>query len=154
MKKYHLYRETLLPTSIENAFDFFSNPYNLQEITPDDMDFKVLNTDLPLKIKEGLKIDYIVKPLLGIPLKWQTLILNVKEPYFFVDEQIKGPYAYWHHEHRFIKQGELTLMIDDLTYCMPLGILGRMAHLIVVKSKLNHIFNYRTEKILSLFISE
>ena len=151
MKTYELYRETVLPISLLEAWDFFSNPFNLAKITPDDMGFKVVSKNLPKQIHNGLMIQYIVKPLAGIPLKWVSQISAVNAPYMFVDEQLKGSYAYWHHEHTFEEFEGKVLMKDKVIYAVPLGILGRIANTLIVRNKLEHIFNYRTTKILELF---
>lgn len=151
MKTYELYRETVLPISLLEAWDFFSNPFNLAKITPNDMGFKVVSKNLPKQVHNGLMIQYIVKPLAGIPLKWVSQISAVNAPYMFVDEQLKGPYAYWHHEHTFEEFEGKVLMKDKVIYAVPLGILGRIANTLIVRNKLEHIFNYRTTKILELF---
>lgn len=154
MKKYELYRETILPISMLEAWDFFSNPSNLSKITPAEMDFKVVTKDLPKHIHNGLTIDYVVKPLAGVPLKWLSQISSVNAPHSFVDEQLKGPYAYWHHEHIFEEKGGKVLMKDKVTYAVPFGVLGRVANTLIVRKKLEDIFDYRTEKILSIFKSD
>jgi ligand-binding SRPBCC domain-containing protein len=151
MKTYELYRETVLPISLLEAWDFFSNPFNLAKITPSDMGFKVVSKNLPQQIHNGLTIQYIVKPLAGIPLKWVSQISAVNAPYMFVDEQLKGPYAYWHHEHTFEEFDGKVLMKDKVIYAIPLGFLGRIANKLIVRNKLEHIFNYRTTQILKLF---
>lgn len=151
MKKYELYRETVLPISMLEAWDFFSNPVNLSKITPAEMSFKVISKDLPKQIYNGLVIKYLVKPLAGIPLKWVSQISSVNAPYMFVDEQLKGPYAYWHHEHTFEEKGGKVLMKDKVTYSVPFGIFGQLANKLIVKGKLDEIFDYRTKIILEIF---
>ncbi|WP_199118030.1 SRPBCC family protein [Pedobacter sp. ASV28] len=151
MKKYELYRETLLPVNIDEAWQFFSNPYNLAEITPKEMDFKVVTKELPSEIHSGLTILYTVKPLANVPLKWLSKIREVEAPYRFVDEQLKGPYAYWYHEHTFEEKEGLTVMKDKITYAVPMGWLGQLANTLLVRRKLEQIFDYRSQKILKLF---
>lgn len=151
MKKYELYRETTLPITMLEAWDFFSNPVNLSKITPEEMSFKVVSKDLPNQIYNGLIIEYVVKPLAGIPLKWVSQISSVNAPYMFVDEQLKGPYTYWHHEHTFEEKNGWVLMIDKVTYSVPFGIFGQLANRLIVKSKLEEIFDYRTKVIVEIF---
>ena len=151
MKKYELYRESTLPITLQQAWDFFSNPKNLSRITPEEMDFTVISKDLPTQICDGLEIEYIVRPLLGIPLRWKSKIKAVNAPFMFADEQLKGPYSYWYHEHRFEEIEGGVLMKDKVTYAVPFGWLGRIANTILVKRKLAQIFDFRTEKILTLF---
>ena len=151
MKKYELYRETVLPITMLAAWDFFSNPANLSKITPAEMDFKVVSKDLPTHIHNGLVIEYVVRPLAGVPLKWLSQISSVNAPHSFVDEQLKGPYAYWHHEHTFEEKDGKVLMKDKVTYAVPFCIIGQLANKLIVKSKLAEIFDYRTKMILEIF---
>lgn len=147
---YQLKRTQFVKTDLQTCWDFFSSPKNLKVITPDYMGFDVL-VELPEKMYEGLMIEYTVKPLLGIPMKWITEIKYVHDKQFFVDEQRKGPYKIWHHEHHFKVVDGGVEMTDIVSYEMPLRLLGRLAHPIVVKKKLEEIFDYRFKKVDELF---
>lgn len=141
--KFQLYREQQLNCDIETAWEFFSNPHNLSKITPKDMNFVVL-TDLPsTKIYEGMEIDYTVSPLLKIPMKWKTRITQVDELKSFTDFQLKGPYKLWNHFHEFIPNENGVLAKDTVDYELPLGFLGKIAHSLFVRSKLESIFKHR-----------
>lgn len=139
---YQLKRTQFIKTDLKTAWDFFSSPGNLKKITPEYMGFDV-KTELPDKMYEGLMIEYTVKPLLGIPMNWITEIKTVKELEFFVDEQRKGPYKIWHHEHHFKEVDGGVEMTDIVSYELPLGILGRIMHPFVVQKKLEEIFDFR-----------
>ena len=139
---YQLKRKQIIKTDLKSAWDFFSSPLNLKKITPDYMCFDV-KTELPEKMYEGLMIEYTVKPLLGIPMNWITEIKTVKELEFFVDEQRKGPYKIWHHEHHFKEVEGGVEMIDIVSYELPLGFFGKIMHPILVRKKLEEIFDYR-----------
>ena len=147
---YQLKRTQFVKTDLQTCWDFFSSPKNLKEITPEYMGFDVL-VELPEKLYEGLMIEYIVRPLLGIPMKWITEIKYVHDKQFFVDEQRKGPYKIWHHEHHFKEVEGGVEMTDIVSYEIPLGILGRIAHPIIVKKKLEEIFDYRFKRVDELF---
>jgi ligand-binding SRPBCC domain-containing protein len=147
---YVLERTQSVPVSVEKAWDFFSSPKNLQVITPDYLGFEILS-DLPESMYEGLFIRYNVRPLLGIPLEWVTEITHIKDHEFFIDEQRKGPYKIWHHEHHFEAFDGGVRMFDRVSYELPMGLLGRMAHPILVKGKLEEIFAYRFKKVEELF---
>lgn len=114
------------------------------------MNFKV-KTEQPKRMYEGLIIAYTVSPILGIPLKWVTEIKYVHENKFFVDEQRFGPYAMWHHEHHFEQTENGILMTDIVSYQLPLGILGRLAHVLFVKRQLEGIFDYRLKVVDEIF---
>ena len=147
---YQLKRTQFIKTDLKTAWDFFSSPGNLKKITPQYMGFDV-RTELPEKMYEGLMIEYTVKPLLGIPMNWITEIKTVKDLHFFVDEQRKGPYKIWHHEHHFkVKDGGVE-MTDIVSYELPLGILGRVMHPFVVQKKLEEIFDFRFKAVEELF---
>lgn len=147
---YELNKVQNLPIPVEEAWEFFSSPKNLAVITPKEMGFNI-KSKIPEKMYSGLLIDYTVKPLLGIPLPWQTEILEVDEFKSFVDNQNKGPYKLWHHTHLFEKIEGGVKMTDIVKYELPLGFLGTIAHGVFVKNKLEHIFNYRFNKVEELF---
>ena len=146
MKIYQYKNEQFLPIPITKAWDFFSNPNNLLDITPPWLNF-VIKSELPEKMYPGMLIQYRVYPVLGIPNNWITEITHVNEPEFFVDEQRFGPYKFWHHQHIFIAINEGVLMKDIVSYALPLGFLGRLSNSFLVKKKISEIFVYR-ERIL------
>lgn len=149
--KHRLYREQQLNCDIETAWDFFSSPKNLSKITPKDMGFTVLSDYNSEQITEGMVIDYIVSPLLKVPLKWRTRITHVEPNISFTDFQEKGPYKYWNHFHEFIPNKDGVLMKDTVDYELPFGFLGKIAHLLFVKKKLAHIFDFRYSVLEKLF---
>lgn len=150
MKIYRLHTTQKLPIGIDKAWDFFSDPKNLKIITPDYMGFNTLSGD-DRKMFPGQIIQYIVKPVMGIPVKWVTEITHVQDKYYFVDEQRFGPYSLWHHKH-FFKEIEGGIEMEDIVdYKLPFGILGQLLHPFLVKPKLQQIFDYRSEKLKSLF---
>lgn len=141
--KHQLYREQQLNCDIETAWKFFSAANNLSKITPKDMNFIVLSKFENDEIYEGMIIDYFVSPLFGIKMKWQTEIIHVDFLKSFTDFQKKGPYRLWHHFHEFIENEKGVLMKDTVDYELPLGFLGDIAHSILVKKKVEDIFDYR-----------
>lgn len=150
MKLYQLKATQKLPISLEEAWGFLSDPRNLKTITPDYMSFDILTSEVT-QMYAGQIIHYIVTPVAGIKSKWVTEITHVKDNQYFVDEQRFGPYALWHHKH-FIEPIEGgVLMTDIIDYKLPMGILGQIAHPILVKPKLKEIFSYRAEKLEKLF---
>ncbi|AQW96721.1 SRPBCC family protein [Elizabethkingia anophelis] len=141
--RYHLYREQQLNCNIEEVWDFFSSPLNLSKITPKDMKFTVLSDLKNTPIYEGMEIDYLVSPVLGIPLKWKTMITQVNYQKSFTDLQAKGPYRYWNHYHEFIENDKGVLMKDSVDYELPFGFLGKLAHSLFVHKRLKSIFEFR-----------
>jgi len=149
--RYKLYREQQLTCDIYTAWDFFSSPINLAEITPKNMGFVVVSDSHGNEIVEDMIIEYLVSPILRIPLRWKTRITQVEKYVSFTDFQVKGPYKYWNHFHEFIPNESGVLMKDTVDYELPLGILGTIAHSIFVKRKLASIFNYRYRVLEELF---
>ncbi|GAB5399997.1 MAG: SRPBCC family protein [Aureisphaera sp.] len=150
MKIYTLHSKQNLPISTKEAWDFLSDPKNLKTITPDYMGFEILSgSDRPMYA--GQIIQYIVTPVLGIKTKWVTEITHVNDGNYFVDEQRFGPYSLWHHKH-FIKEIDGGVEMEDIVdYKIPFGFLGRLMHPLLVKPKLNEIFEYRKNKLVELF---
>ncbi len=146
-----LHRTTVLHTTPQKAWAFFSDPRNLARITPPEVGFQVVS-EVPEHIYAGLMIEYRVRPLLGIPLKWLTEITQVREGEYFVDEQRRGPYALWHHEHWFHPQPDGRVEIEDrVTYAPPLGLLGTLVHPWLVRPRLDRIFAHREKVMAELF---
>ncbi len=145
-----LYTKQKLPISVDEAWEFFSNPRNLKTITPDYMGFNILSgADRPMF--PGQLIQYIVTPVAGIKTNWVTEITHVREKEYFVDEQRFGPYALWHHKH-FIKPIPGGIEMEDIVdYKLPFGFIGNLMHPVVVKPKLKEIFSFRRIKLLALF---
>lgn len=150
MKIYTLHSKQNLPISLEEAWEFLSNPKNLKTITPPYMGFKTLSGD-DREMFAGQIIQYIVTPVLGIPMKWVTEIAHVQDKKYFVDEQRFGPYALWHHKH-FLKEIPGGVEMEDIVdYKVPMGILGQLVHPFLVAPKLKEIFDFRTKKLIELF---
>ena len=146
MKVDHLHVRQLLPISLEEAWEFFSNPKNLDRITPDDMGFEIVSEPTD-ETYEGQIIEYRVSPLLGIPLKWVTEITAFEPMQRFVDEMRVGPYGLWRHEHTFQEVEGGVMMEDILDYGYLGGAIGAMIQRPIVKPRVEGIFKYR-EKIL------
>lgn len=152
MKTYTLERKLFLPISIDAAWEFFSNPHNLKNITPPSMDFHV-RSNPPDEMYAGMIIEYTVKTLLGVPVRWITEISHVRKPFFFVDEQRFGPYRFWHHQHRFVEAEGGVEMTDIVTYALPFGIIGSLVRHMIVKQRLQTIFSYRHDVLKKIFSS-
>ncbi len=139
-----------LPISLGEAWTFFSNPNNLKLITPDYMEFHI-QSGANRSMYAGQIIEYIVTPLFGIKTKWVTEITHIVYQKYFVDEQRLGPYSLWHHKHFFNEIEDGVEMEDLLHYKLPYGFLGQFFHPILVKPKLNEIFEYRKNKLIEIF---
>lgn len=151
---YQLHTKQQLNCDLDTAWDFFSSPHNLSKITHKEMKFNVLTKLSEEPIYEGMVIDYKVVPLLGIPMKWRTKITQVNPKVSFTDFQEKGPYKLWNHFHEFIPNEDGVLMKDTVDYELPFGILGNITHSLLVKQKVQSIFDYRYEVLEQLFNSK
>jgi ligand-binding SRPBCC domain-containing protein len=131
----------------KEVFALFAKAENLVHITPPQLEFTFL-TDIPIEMRRGARIDYRLK-LFRIPIIWQTLITRWEPPYQFVDEQIKGPYAMWVHQHTFHKDGKTTIVEDKVNYRLPFSPLGEIAAPLV-RRQLDHIFRHREQAVRSI----
>tara|TARA_B100000029_G_scaffold387444_1_gene383451 strand:+ start:93 stop:557 length:465 start_codon:yes stop_codon:yes gene_type:complete len=145
-----LFYSQKLPISLDEAWDFLSSPNNLKLITPESMNFKIIDWDKK-KAYPGQIIQYTVSPVLGIKIKWVTEITQVIRNSYFIDEQRFGPYSFWHHKH-FIKEIDNGILMDDVIhYKIPFGLIGKILNKIYVKNKLDKIFKYRENKLNEIF---
>jgi ligand-binding SRPBCC domain-containing protein len=147
-KEYRLSRSLSIARPLGEVFAFFSNAANLEVITPPFLRFRIV-TPQPVEMRAGARIDYRLS-LWGVPLRWRTLITCYEPDARFIDEQQAGPYAYWHHLHEFEAEGDGTRMRDEVTYRLPFGPLGSLAHALVVERQLRTIFDYRERAIPGL----
>ena len=140
-----------IPVSLDIAWNYFSNPANLQAITPENMGFKVISKHHGDIMYAGQIIEYKVRPVLNIPIYWMTEITQVKDKEYFIDEQRFGPYTLWHHQHHFKAIEGGVEMTDIVHYKNPFWIFGNIANALFVKNKLKQIFDYRYKKVEALF---
>jgi ligand-binding SRPBCC domain-containing protein len=130
----------------EEVFPFFANARNLELITPPLVRFAVLTPD-PIEMRVGLRIDYRLR-VRGLPLHWQSEITAWEPPQRFVDEQCRGPYRVWIHEHTFEEHDGGTLALDRVRYAVP-G--GGLIDRLVVRPQLRRIFAYRQTRLGEIF---
>ena len=149
MKYFQINKTQFIEKPIDVVFSFFSKPENLEKITPQYLHFEILN-DSPIHMKEGLVINYKMK-IRKIPVKWSSVIKSYNPPFSFIDEQIKGPYAFWYHEHKFIKEKGGTRVDDCIKYKIPFGFFGRLVNKLWVANDLEEIFNFRKNTINDIF---
>ena len=138
MKTFTLTNELWLPHQPQDVFPFFADAFNLERLTPPSLGFQVL-TPPPIEMKVGTLIDYRVR-LRGVPMRWQSEITEWEPPHRFVDEQLRGPYRLWVHEHTFTAQDGGTIAKDTVRYAV-LG--GAIVQRLFVASELKRIFQYR-----------
>jgi ligand-binding SRPBCC domain-containing protein len=149
MAAHELVHEQRVAAPRDEVFAFFARPENLAVITPPWLGFTIL-TPSPVPMRTGALIDYQIS-LGPLPLHWRTLITEHAPPFRFVDEQLAGPYSFWHHTHEFEVADGGTLIRDRVRYVLPLGALGRLVHALVVRRQLASIFRHRERVIADLF---
>lgn len=152
MRVYTLQREQWVAAPLHGIFPFFAQPENLALITPPGLRFRLL-TPSPVEMEYGRIIDYTIR-VMGLPVRWRTLITRYEPPRCFVDEQISGPYSFWHHTHRFEPRDGGTMLYDEVRYALPMALIGpagRLAHALYVRPCLERIFDYRERVFTGLF---
>ena len=130
---------------LEETFAFFEKPENLARLTPDDLSFELRTDDRAMR--RGLVIEYRIRPLVGIPVGWTSVIDEYVPNQRFSDVQLRGPYRRWRHVHGFSAVDGGTLVTDDVTYELPFGPLGRLVNRFLVRPRLEQIFGYRAAAI-------
>jgi ligand-binding SRPBCC domain-containing protein len=148
MRIHTLRREQRLPGAPEAVFGFFADARNLEAITPPLLRFRVV-TPAPIVMGAGTRIRYRLR-VHRVPLSWLTEITAWEPPHRFVDEQLDGPYALWHHTHTFESDGDETVMRDVVRYGIGFGALGALAEALLVRRDLDRIFDYRAERVPAL----
>ena len=144
-----LEREQRLPGTPEQVFGLFADAHNLEALTPPLLRFRLV-TPAPIAMGKGALIRYRLH-VHGVPVSWLTEIVQWQPPHRFVDEQIKGPYALWHHTHTFEPTGDGdTLMRDVVRYRVGFGPLGAIANALVVRRDVEAIFDFRAQRIPAL----
>lgn len=142
----------IIPRSLDETWDFFSRPENLEELTPKDVKFEFLTPLKGVEMYPGIAIQYRVTPFPGFTTDWITEITQIKDKTYFVDDQRVGPFALWHHQHWFKSLGpQETEMTDILHYQAPLGILGTIADKLFVHRQVKEIFRFREEAVRAYF---
>ncbi len=149
MAVHRLERRQYLDRPLDEVFAFFAAARNLERITPSWLSFEVLTPE-PVQMAVGALIDYRLR-LHGVPVGWTSQI-EVWEPGVqFVDRALRGPFALWHHRHRFAAAGEGTITSDEVHYAPPFGVLGELAHPLLVARDLERIFAYRHDAVAQIF---
>ena len=150
MKLQQLKQEQLLPIGMDEAWEFFSSPHNLNAITPDGLGFKITSEDVG-PMHEGQIITYKVKIAPLIWVNWVTEIKAIEDRVAFVDEQRFGPYAFWHHRHTFGEVEGGVKIMDLVNYGLPGGPFACIPHALFVRKKLEWIFGQRRELLMKRF---
>ena len=129
------------------VFAFLADPRNLPRVTPQRLHLRLLT---PVsQLAAGAVLDFRVR-WLGVPLGWRTYVREYDPPYRFVDVQVRGPWARWEHRHLFLEEGNGTWVEDRVTYRLPLGALGRLAHAALVRRQLREAWAFRQQRLAVL----
>ncbi|MBL8765323.1 MAG: SRPBCC family protein [Phycisphaerae bacterium] len=153
MRERTLFSEVLLNRPLDEVFPFFAAPENLNALTPPWLHFRIL-TPTPIPMRVGQTIAYSIR-VRGIPMRWLSRITAFDPPRRFVDEQVRGPYALWRHEHLFEALGRRTRCIDRVAYRIPLDVplnpVSAVVHRLLVRPELERIFAFRRGAMLERF---
>ena len=148
MKKYRLEKSVLLNCGIDELFEFHRDTNNLEKVSPQNLDVKIIKMD-EVPMKQGSKVDLKISKF-GIGIKWKIKILNLEHPNLISDLQEKGPFKYWLHHHRFEEVENGTLMRDEVIFIPPFGFLG-LPLVPFIKLNLTKMFEYRHLKMKEIF---
>ena len=137
-----------LARSRPDVFAFFARPDSLERLTPPAFRLRLLTPEVTLST--GAVLDFRLRWLGVVPLRWRAFVREWDPPFRFVDVQVRGPYARWEHRHRFLEEGGGTWVEDRVTYRLPLGPLGRAAHALLVRRQLRELWDYRHQRLAEL----
>ncbi|MDH3216042.1 MAG: SRPBCC family protein [Candidatus Krumholzibacteria bacterium] len=146
MRVFVFKKELWLPRQVDQVFPFFADARNLERITPPWLQFSVLDRG-PIHMASGTRINYQLR-MRGIPIRWQSEITIWEPPVRFVDQQRRGPYRLWIHEHRFVEKNGGTMAFDEVKYAVP-G--GSVVNRLFVSRDVEKIFDYRSQKLKEIF---
>jgi hypothetical protein len=155
MADYVLESRVWLPRPRPEVFAFFSDVANLARLSPPSARFRWRQPP-PAALVAGAVLDFSVRGL-GLRSRWLVIVRELDPPYRFVDAQIRGPFARWEHRHRFLDGRERadgpagTWVEDRVTYRLPAGPIGRVAHAVVVRPRLAAGFAYRARALREIF---
>ena len=149
MAAHRLSARQFIPAPLDEVFAFFAEPRNLARLTPAAMSFEFHSDDF--EMREGLEIEYRLKPVFGVPIGWRTRITEFQPPASFTDVQLAGPYRRWEHHHSFKSVAGGTLVEDEIEYELPFGPIGALGHHWLVRTELEKIFRYRARLITRIF---
>ncbi len=149
MKTRRLRTELFVEQHLEDVFEFFADAHNLDRITPPWLEFEIL-TPKPIAMARGTLIDYRLR-IRGVPIRWASEITVWEPPQRFVDEQRRGPYRRWSHEHSFESSNGGTVIIDQVDYAVPGWLLEPVFNGLFVRRDLDAIFKYRHQQIVQQF---
>ena len=142
-----LERTQVVPARIEDAFTFFADARNLEQITPPWLRFRIV--EAPAELARGARLRYRLT-LFGIPIRWRTEIVEWTPPHGFVDAQRRGPFRLWEHTHRLTSVAAGTEIYDHVRYRLFLGPVGRLVERLLVRGWVEGIFDYRAETVSRL----
>ncbi len=152
MSPRRLEHTTVVPRPLAETWDFFSRPENLEKLTPPEVKFDIKSPVAGVEMYEGMIVQYRVSPFRGFTSDWVTEITKIEHHAYFIDNQLVGPFALWHHQHHFrALDDHRTEMRDILHYQAPLGPLGSIADTLFVRRQVSGIFTAREAAIRRLF---
>ena len=149
MAAHRLTTELRVAAPLVEVFEFFSNAHNLEQITPPWVRFEVL-TPSPIEMRVGTLIDYRLR-IRGLPVRWQSEISAWQPPYRFVDEQRRGPYRLWHHEHTFEVVAGGTAIRDVVDYRGPGWLVEPLLNRLFIRPDVDRIFAYRHQQLVARY---
>ena len=157
MTDHVLDRRFWVPRPRPQVFEFFAEPRNLALVQPPGSALRWLLAP-PARLAAGAVLDFRVK-ILGVPVRWRVMVREFDRPYRFVDVQLEGPFARWEHSHRFVEGvaegGEIGTWVEDrVTYRLPLGALGDLAHAVAGRRQIAALFDHRERRLRALLGAE
>jgi ligand-binding SRPBCC domain-containing protein len=157
--RHHFQTEQWLPYPWKRVFAFFADPANLPPLMPGWQRARVERAKC-VSPPEASSTDQVVAgpgslitisfrpvPLFPWRLEWDAYIAEFRWDEYFCDEQRRGPFQYFRHCHRVsdeVRDGVMgSLVSDAVEYELPLGRLGDLANVLMVKRQIRSLFAHR-----------
>lgn len=147
---YYKFKQSV-KAGMDEVWEFFSDPANLELLTPADMHMRLAFPSEGKRVYAGMILHYLLRPAPLFRARWIAEITHVSEKEYFIDRQLAGPFRYWHHQHHFRETGSGVELTDIINYKAPFGIVGRLADLLFIKRKLRAMFRHRQSVIKKIF---
>jgi ligand-binding SRPBCC domain-containing protein len=151
MKIFSFKQTQFIPATVDTVWDFFATPDNLNHLTPPEVNFEKLLMTGGNNMYPGQLIAYKLSPFPFLRVRWTTEITQVVPKKYFIDDQRFGPFALWHHQHFFTEKNGGCEMIDEVSYAVPFGVLGRLVNALMVENQVKKIFQYRAGVVEKIF---
>lgn len=133
-------KSSLINATLDSLMRFHEAPLALASLTPPPIVMRVQRDDRQSLVSGEIEFTLFFGPL---PIHWIARHEAGPSPYSFADVQLKGPLAYWRHEHIFNETAGGVELTDRVTFAHRQGLAGLLTRLAFDGLPLRFLFAYR-----------